>query len=209
MRRRSPSASDPTAPPARAARPDAGDTRTRLLDTAAALLAAAGPAHVDQVTTRAVCEAAGVTAPTLYHHFGDKDGLVAAVVARTAADFLATKSAVPPSDDPVEDLRRGWDTWVAFALAHPALFALVVASPRAAPDALADAYARVESVLARVEAAGRLALPLPLALDAVWAAAQGVTALLVQRANTGRPLDDLPHVSATLRDAIVASVTRS
>jgi AcrR family transcriptional regulator len=171
------------------------------------LLAAAGPAHVDQVTTRAVCEAAGVTAPTLYHHFGDKDGLVAAVVARTAADVLATKGAVRLSRDPVADVRRGWDAWVAFALAHPALFALVVASPRAAPEATAGGYARLGALLARVEAAGRLAVPLPLALDAVWAAAQGVTALLVQRAYADRPLDDVPRVSAALRDAVLAAVT--
>ena len=50
--------------------------RTRILETAAGLLAQSADADV---STRAVCDAAGVTAPTLYHHFGDKDGLLAAV----------------------------------------------------------------------------------------------------------------------------------
>jgi AcrR family transcriptional regulator len=159
------------------------------------------------VTTRAVCEAAGVTAPTLYHHFGDKDGLVAAVIARTVDHVLLAKAAVAPTGDPVEDVRRGWDAWVAFALAHPALSALAAASPRAAPEGTAAAYARLRDLLARVDSAARLAVPLPLALEAVWAAAQGVTALLVQRAYADRPLDDVPRVSATLRDAVLGAVT--
>ena len=65
--------------------------RTRILETAAGLLAQS--ADVD-VSTRAICDAAGVTAPTLYHHFGDKDGLLAAVVDFGWAAFLETKLAV-------------------------------------------------------------------------------------------------------------------
>ncbi|MGY2061225.1 TetR/AcrR family transcriptional regulator, partial [Nocardia gipuzkoensis] len=51
-------------------------TRTRLLDAAAQLLVESSG---KQITTRAICELAGVQAPTLYHHFGDKQGLLDAV----------------------------------------------------------------------------------------------------------------------------------
>lgn len=51
-------------------------------------------------TTRAVCKAAGVTSPTLYHHFGDKDGLALALVRqgspsswRASAPWLSGKKA--------------------------------------------------------------------------------------------------------------------
>jgi AcrR family transcriptional regulator len=61
-------------------------TRERILQAAARLLAESGG---DPVSTRAVCAAAGVGAPTLYHHFGDKDGLLDAVVAYGFERYLA------------------------------------------------------------------------------------------------------------------------
>jgi len=51
--------------------------KTRILEAASELIAHSPDADI---STRAVGEAAGVTAPTLYHHFGDKEGLLAAVV---------------------------------------------------------------------------------------------------------------------------------
>ena len=82
--------------------------RTRILETAAGLLAQS--TEVD-VSTRAICDAAGVTAPTLYHHFGDKDGLLAAVVDFGWAAFLETKRAVAAvvHDHVADDVRAGWD----------------------------------------------------------------------------------------------------
>src|SRR5207249_3342772 len=62
--------------------------RTRILEAASELLARSADADI---STRAVCEAAGVTAPTLYHHFGDKEGLLAAVVDFGWAAFLEAK----------------------------------------------------------------------------------------------------------------------
>ena len=45
----------------------------RLIDCALTLFASGGETAL---TTRAVCGMAGVTAPTLYHHFGTLDGLL-------------------------------------------------------------------------------------------------------------------------------------
>lgn len=56
-----------------------------------------GPSGQDGLTTRAVCEAAGVRAPTLYHHFGDKGGLERALIQRGMAEFMERKRAPPPS----------------------------------------------------------------------------------------------------------------
>jgi AcrR family transcriptional regulator len=161
-------------PPARGA---AADTRTRLLDVTAALLEDLGPARADQLTTRAVCDAAGVTAPTLYHHFGDKDGLVRAAVARAAEAYLAGKRALAPSGDPLVDLRRGWDAWTAFVTAHPALVALALACPDAAPGAAAEADALLGERVAAAARAGRLAVDTDIAAAAVRAAVDGVMAL--------------------------------
>jgi len=43
--------------------------KARILEAAAELLTRSADADI---STRAACEAAGVTAPTLYHYFGDK-----------------------------------------------------------------------------------------------------------------------------------------
>ena len=44
------------------------------------------------VTTRAVADAAGVQAPTLYRLFGDKDGLMEAVAEHVMAAFVHAKA---------------------------------------------------------------------------------------------------------------------
>lgn len=99
-----------------------GDARERLLNAAATLLVERG---ADEVSTRAICDAAGVQAPTLYHHFGSKQGLLDAVVNHGFEQYLARKRAHPSSGDPIADIRAGWDDHVAFGLENPAFYALM------------------------------------------------------------------------------------
>lgn len=54
-----------------------------------------------------MCEAAKVGAPALYRHFGDKEGLLSAVVDHGFEKYLATKRERGETTDAVEDLRRG------------------------------------------------------------------------------------------------------
>ncbi|MEU5186681.1 TetR family transcriptional regulator [Streptomyces klenkii] len=82
------------------------------------------------VTTRAVAAAAGVQAPEIYRLFGDKDGLLEAVAEHGYATFLAAKQVDRHAQDPVEDLRAGWDLAVGFGLANPELYALMYGEPR-------------------------------------------------------------------------------
>ena len=70
------------------------------------------------MSTRAICERAGVQAPTLYHHFGSKEGLFNAVLSHGFKAFLAERRAAP-SGDPIADIREGWDTHVRFGLEDP------------------------------------------------------------------------------------------
>ncbi len=59
--------------------PEERDSRERLLREAERLFMAHGFAAV---STREICTAAGVKQPSLYHHFGSKEGLYLAVVQR-------------------------------------------------------------------------------------------------------------------------------
>src|SRR6478735_1483558 len=88
--------------------------RERILQAAAKLIAEGGR---DAATTRAVAAAAAVQAPTIYRLFGDKSGLLDAVAEQAMAAYVAKKSATRPDPDPMTDLRRGWDDYVAFCLA--------------------------------------------------------------------------------------------
>ncbi|WP_246536621.1 TetR/AcrR family transcriptional regulator [Saccharopolyspora endophytica] len=84
----------------------------------------------EAVSTRAVSAAAGVQAPTIYRLFGDKQGLLDAVTSEAFRIYLDGKAQLHRTDDPVADLRHGWDLHLAFGLAHPALYALMYGAPR-------------------------------------------------------------------------------
>lgn len=57
----------------------------RILHAAIEGLAQMDPAAL---TIKRICQAADVTAPTVYYHFGSKDGLIAAAVERLVTDWL-------------------------------------------------------------------------------------------------------------------------
>lgn len=73
------------------------DAREKILEAAAGLLA---EAPVADVSTRAVCEAAGVGAPMLYRLFGDKAGLLAAVVDRGSSSTSCPSGPPAPATTP-------------------------------------------------------------------------------------------------------------
>jgi AcrR family transcriptional regulator len=173
------------------------DVKTAILEAAMELVA---DSPTGEVSTRAVCERAGVGAPTLYRHFGDKDGLLSAVVDHAFERYLAAKRAATPSADPVQDLRDGWDNHVAFALEHPAHYRLMhsIAVP---PASAKQAQRLLELVLERCAAAGRLRLPVDIAGQVVMSANVGIALMLVTRPE----LYDW-ETSTRVRDAIHASI---
>lgn len=63
------------------------DTKSLLLATALQLFASEG---YENVGTQKIVEAAQVKKPTLYYHFGSKQGLLEAVLEATYGPFLAT-----------------------------------------------------------------------------------------------------------------------
>jgi AcrR family transcriptional regulator len=177
-------------------------TRARIIDVAAGLLAASPGG---QISTREVCEASGITAPTLYHHFGDKDGLLQAVVTDGFERYLARKRAIGTTGDVVADFRRGWDMHVEFGVANPALYHVMYGRPgsgRTSAPAAEAAHADLVAMLREFDDAGRLQLPVDVAADVVDAAAVGTTLHLIRTCGTaGDPM------AGIVRDAVVATVS--
>lgn len=178
------------------------DTRERILVAAARLLAEGGS---EALSTRAVSAAAGVQAPTLYRVFGDKDGLLDAVAGYGFERYLAEKHAMTPTGDPVEDLRRGWDTHVDFGLTHPAFYVLMYGTVRPGhrPAAAEDAYVMLRAMVERTARAGRLRVPVDAAAQRIQATCAGVTLALISTPTEDRD----PALSPRLRDTVLASLT--
>lgn len=172
------------------------------MEAAAALLAEGGR---EAVSTRAVSTAAGVQPPAIYRQFGDMRGLLDAVASHGFATYLQTKTTRALTDDPVEDLRRGWDLHVAFGLANPAVYILIYGEPRPGVESAAarDAAAVLRGLVQRVAAAGRLRVDVDRAAQVISAAGTGVTFVLLGIT----PGDRDPGLSSAAREAVLAAVT--
>lgn len=72
-----------------------------ILRVAARLFAARG---YDATPVRMVVEEAGVTKPTLYYHFGSKEGLANALLTQPMARLVRTLGEILDRDEPVEEL---------------------------------------------------------------------------------------------------------
>jgi AcrR family transcriptional regulator len=145
------------APPA----PRGSGTRDRLVLAASRLLAEGGPAAV---TLRAVGDRAGVSRSAPYRHFGDKDGLLTAVLLEAFGRLfqeMTSAMAAAPTNTP-EALRCGFRTYVRFGLAWPEHYLLLFGDrlmnveaaelSRVAPEGL-DFF---QSIIARGQRAGEL-----------------------------------------------------
>ncbi len=177
-------------------------TRERIVRAAAQLLVEGGRGAV---TTRAVAEAAGVQAPTIYRKFGDMWGLLDEVASYGFSTYLLDKAMREREEDPVEDLRRGWDLHVEFGLANPALYTLMYGYPtlETQSTAASEAAGLLRDLVQRIAEAGRLRVGVERAAQMIQAAGCGVTLTLI-----GTPPEDLdPALSGMTREAVLASVT--
>ncbi|MFD5100773.1 TetR/AcrR family transcriptional regulator [Streptomyces albidochromogenes] len=175
-------------------------TRARILEVAAGLVARSPDGDI---STRAVCEAAQVGAPALYRHFGDKEGLLSAVVDHGFDQYLATKRQREPGPDPVEDLRDGWDGHVDFALRNPNLYRLMNSPAMRTPPASAlESHTILTRVLERAAVQGRLRMAPEPAAQMIMSANVGVALMLVSRPTTFTD----SATSARVRDAVHAAV---
>lgn len=185
---------------ARRAKEPAGSMRAAILEAAERLLARGGE---EALSIREVCACVGVTAPTIYHHFGDKDGLVAEVVDACFAEFDRALADGPVPADPVAALGWAFERYVAYGIDHPAHYRLLFQRRRAKPTPAAIAsYARLERAVEAIEGAGRLRVPASEAAPAFWAAAHGVTTLAIA-GFVSRTAPAVNHV----RDALLAHLT--
>ncbi|HLU57565.1 MAG TPA: TetR/AcrR family transcriptional regulator [Pseudonocardia sp.] len=179
---------------------DRQQTRERIVEVAAHLLRERG---AGAVTTRAVAQAAGMQAPTIYRFFEDKDALLDAVAEHVLAGYVAEKAVAGAGDDPVADLRAGWEAHIRFGLANPALFGLIIDPARGARSAAALAGLDVlRARVRRIAAAGRLRVSERRAVELIHAAGTGAVLTLLA---TPEPERD-PGLADAIYDAVARTI---
>ena len=190
------------AAPARARDAESEATRRTILDAAEALLVAGGETRL---SIRELCARAGVTAPTIYHHFGDKRGLVDRIVDDCFAEFDAALARRAAPRDPVEGLRWAFDRYLEYGLAHPNHYRLMFQRTAARKTAAGLAsYDRLRRMVAAVADAGRLVPSIEDATRACWCSAHGVTSLVL-----GGYFSAEDPAVALVRDGLIAQMTSS
>ena len=107
------------APVGRARRGEGDRTREAILEAADRLLVESG--SEEAVSVRAVADAVGLTPPTIYRHFDDKDHLLFEVCAVhfDRLDREVVAPVVAAVADPVEALRQIAHDYVRFGLDDP------------------------------------------------------------------------------------------
>lgn len=182
-----------------ARRPGAAPTQRRILAVVEKLLAHGGE---DAVSIREICLRAGVTAPTVYHHFGDKRSLVDHVIDDCFAEFDRSLTRTRMPDDPVEALRAGFGRYVAYGLQHPSHYRLIFQQRPARPTKAGLAsYEKLRAAVARIAEAGRLRVTVDEGAFAFWSTAHGITSLLINGHES--PGDSV----ALVRDALIDRLT--
>jgi AcrR family transcriptional regulator len=176
----------------------AGDARERLLAAAFEIATRDG---VDAVSTRAVCTAAGVQAPSPYHHFGDRSGLIRAVADAAFEEYFHRKDTATPVDDtdPRARVVAGWDAHIAFALAYPGLYPARYPTSGPLPSQVERSGALLRAGFDELEQTGALrpGITAALATNALRAALRGV-------AHAANPDNgDNDATSAVVRDALI------
>lgn len=162
-----------------------GDLRATLVTAARHVLEREG---YDALSLRAAARAAGVSQAAPYHHFRDKEALLAAVAAQGYGELTAAMQAhMAAQTDAQARLDASGIGYVGFAVANPALFRLMfgmahgVADDPALKAAGAAAYGVLQQAIADVlAAAGKPASEAPIASLKAWSLVHGLAKLVLE-----------------------------
>jgi AcrR family transcriptional regulator len=174
----------------RARRGEGALLREELLTAADALLIET--ASEEAVSIRAIAERVGVTPPSIYRHFADKDQLLFAVCERTFRQLDdAMEQAADGLDDPFDALVVRGITYVRFGLDHPEHYRVLfmshvkdhpaeVVDDRLSSEAIqgSEAFNHLVDAAARVLGRKRRPSAIELASE-IWAFVHGLTSLRI------------------------------
>ncbi len=167
------------------------DIRSRILRTAREMFVHEGYAGFSM---RALAGRLGCAPSATYKHFKNKNEIFDCLTQESFSALLKASAEVKdiPGEDPVERLRRGVFGYVKFGLDHPDdyKFAFLMQAPEehaagtrmARSETATQAFEGLKQRVQRCIDAGRLPpASLDLMAQSIWAAAHGVTSLLLHK----------------------------
>jgi AcrR family transcriptional regulator len=161
--------------------PSARDPRREILTAASELLYEGGS---EGLTIRRLALRCGYTAPAIYHIFGDKAGLLDALL-REAIDVLIGRiDKVPDHPEPKERLRLQFREIVRFGREHPTNYRLIEALRPDQVPPLVDVEGterRFTAPIAHMVSAGNIPLDPEVFRQALWALLHGAISLPASR----------------------------
>ena len=137
------------------------DTRQRILDAAREMFVRQG---YEATTMRAIADRIEYTPTAIYHHFRNKEALLAELCAPDFRALAAAFQKIGGIEDPIERLRKSGLAYVQFGLEHPMQYQLMFMTrrPKEVDDGIhsanpsEDAYAFLRQTCADAIATGRL-----------------------------------------------------
>ncbi len=168
--------------------------------------------HQEDVSVRAVAQLVGVTAPSIYMHFKDKDELLDAVCAEHfAALGRAMQEEAAATTDPLARLLAQGRGYVRFALAQPEhyrLSTMISRKPGTVDEMIQDTcFQQLLATVDKCTEAGIFPRSAGSTVDVsfrLWAAVHGVASLLVTKPwLPWGDVDDL--VEQVLRAAVIGN----
>lgn len=180
------------------------DIRERIIKAAIHVLKKGGR---DALTTRSVSAAAKVQAPTLYRLFGDMRGLLDAVAEYGFIAAFNKKKEQKPSPDPIDDLRKAWDSHITFGLENPVLYVLMFGEPR--PELSLPIIEKSKLLLAelihRIAVAGQLKVTETRAAELIYSFSSGIVLSLLAMPEEIRDTT----LSFDAREVLVAAIANN
>jgi AcrR family transcriptional regulator len=135
---------------------------------------------IENVSIRKVSERCGYSAPTIYHHFKDKRGLIDALLEERFKAIHQLMAAIPPRSDPAHYLREMLIAFAGFALENPDHYRLLTTPLDREPE-VPSADAARELVRGALEALAREGTLVPSDVEAafqvIWAVLHGLISL--------------------------------
>jgi AcrR family transcriptional regulator len=171
---------------ARAPRGSGDLLRDEILDAATELLLETG--HARSVSIRSVAQRVGVTPPSIYLHFADKDALMDAVCARYFEKLdLEMQRLATEHTSPVEVLRAQGLAYVRFATQTPELYRIATMGEWRSESTIdmaldSSAFKHMRATAHKLIEDGIYLQddPTTVALE-LWSAAHGVAAMLIAK----------------------------
>ena len=159
----------------------ARDPRREILSAASALLYEGG---AEGLTIRRLAMRCGYTAPAIYQIFGDKAGLLDAILHEAIDELFERVAKLPDHGEPRERLRTQFREVVRFGREHPTNYRLIEAlRPDQVPPILdvEQATKRFNEPLESMASTGAFTLDTEVVHQALWALLHGVISLPASR----------------------------